>query len=150
MADGALGPSARRRALLVPAAAVVIVGLAVAASAGRSRTPTIEERTEAVASTIRCPACGDLSVADATSTLAVSMRASIERDLRGGQTPEQIRAAFVRRYGGWILLDPGTSGLGVVAWLAPVIAIVVGLGVLVAILRRPSRRTTRVRRRVIA
>jgi cytochrome c-type biogenesis protein CcmH len=143
VADRALDTAARRRfaaAALWPAVAVAAIALAVLVAAGRSSPATLEERTDAVARTIRCPACGNLSVADATSALAVEMRASIRERLARGRTPAQIQAAFVRRYGSWIVLSPGAGGIGLVAWLAPVAGVLIGVGVLIVLIRPPGRR----------
>jgi cytochrome c-type biogenesis protein CcmH len=143
VADRALDPPARRRfaaGVFWPVVAGAAIAIAVLVAAGRSSPPTLEERTDAVARTIRCPACGNLSVADATSALAVEMRSSIRERLARGRTPAQIRESFVRRYGSWIVLSPGTGGIGLVAWLAPAAGALIGVGVLVGQIRPPGRR----------
>ena len=47
--------------------------------------------------------------------------------LRSGQSDEQIRQAYVDRYGESILLKPEGSGLGILVWALPVVLLVVGV-----------------------
>ena len=116
----------------VLAAALLVSGVALGFVAARGPEPprSLPEQVRAVASTLRCPVCQNLSVADSPSPLAREMRATIGRELRAGRTPEQIRARFVDAYGEWILLAPPRRGLNLVAWIAP--AVLLGLGLVTA------------------
>ena len=107
-----------------------------------SQPETLQQRVDQVASTLRCPVCRDLSVADSPSTLARSMRGTIADKLREGESPDQIRASFVRSYGSWVLLTPPSSGLATGARLAPFAAIALGAVVLFLVLRRFRRSRT--------
>lgn len=140
-------------ALVVAALAVVgtVIGLAAADDGGQ----TLEDRTLAVASELRCPVCQNLSVADSPSHLAQEMRATIRSQLRSGGTPDQVRDYFVARYGEWILLEPPASGLGLLAWIAPVAALAVGALAVGVLLRRrrvsePLPEATEAERKTIA
>jgi cytochrome c-type biogenesis protein CcmH/NrfF len=64
------------------------------------------------------------------------MRGIIEQDLQSGMTPDQIRRRFVAEYGQRILLSPPKSGLNLVAWLGPALALLAGLAVAGSALRR--------------
>jgi cytochrome c-type biogenesis protein CcmH len=64
------------------------------------------------------------------------MRSSIEQRLRAGETPDQIRAFFVQRYGEWVLLEPPRRGFDLVPWLAPIAALALGLWLWVRSFRR--------------
>jgi cytochrome c-type biogenesis protein CcmH len=105
---------------------VTVFALVVVATRGPAHPPTFPERVNAIASNLRCPVCQNLSVADSPSELARDIRAEIGRRLRAGQTKEQIDAFFVAKFGRWILLTPDAGGIGLVAWLAPAIAIAAG------------------------
>ena len=97
---------------------------------------TLEARTTAVASTLRCPVCQGESIQDSPSELALQMRSVVRDRLRAGQSPDEIRAYFVSRYGEWILLEPKMTGLNYVLYALPVITVVGGLILIVFLVRR--------------
>jgi cytochrome c-type biogenesis protein CcmH len=118
---------------------LALVALVVVAARGPGHPPTVTERINAIAANLRCPVCQNLSVADSPSELARDMRAEIGRRLQAGQTKEQIDAYFVAKFGRWILLTPDTGGIGLFAWLTPVLAAVVGGLVAWAVVLRRRR-----------
>jgi cytochrome c-type biogenesis protein CcmH len=129
--------SGRARSIALIAGAVVVVGLAaILASARASRTESVADRAHEIAAGLRCPVCLNLSVADSPSGLAGEMRTEIASRLRAGQSPEQIRAFFVDRYGEWILLEPPRRGLNWVPWAVPVVALVAGVAIWTTAIRR--------------
>lgn len=101
--------------------------------------PALEARTSAVAATLRCPVCQGESIQDSPSQLAQQMRAVVRDRLRAGESPDQVRAYFVSRYGEWILLEPKMTGLNVVLYVLPVLLVVGGLGLVVFLVRRWTR-----------
>lgn len=122
---------------------VAVVGVLLTAAAGvgvwRAATAdgprSVEARTEQVASTLRCPTCQNLSVADSDSQMARGMRETIAEQLASGRSAEEVRGYFVDRYGEWVLLSPEREGFGWVVWLLPVAG--VGLaGVAAAVIAR--------------
>jgi cytochrome c-type biogenesis protein CcmH len=125
------------RHLLVPAIAVVAAaalaagGLLVALN--RDNAPqTLDERVQGIGSTLGCVTCQNLSVADSPADTARAMRAEIRRRLLRGETPAQIEAFFVHKYGESILLSPRSAA----PWVVPVLALAGGIALLVWILRR--------------
>ena len=140
----AAGDPARRRrgtvVAVVAAVAVAVVALVVVATRGPAHPPTLPGRIDAIASNLRCPVCQNLSVADSPSELARDMRAEIGRRLQAGQSKDQIDAYFVARFGRWILLTPDTGGVGLFAWLTPVLVAVAGGLVAWAVVLRRRRR----------
>ena len=117
--------------LLVAAGAIAVVAVR-----GPSPPRTMNDRVRAVASTLRCPVCQNLSVADSPSRLAQQMRATIAQELEAGRTPEQIKSEFSASYGEWILLAPPKRGIDLIAWLAPLFLVVGALGAGVVAVRR--------------
>jgi cytochrome c-type biogenesis protein CcmH len=129
--------SGRARSIALIVGAVVVVGLAAfLASARAGGTESLADRAHEIAAGLRCPVCLNLSVADSPSGLAGEMRAEIASRLRAGQSPEQIRAFFVDRYGEWILLEPPRRGLNWVPWAVPVVALVAGVAIWATAIRR--------------
>ena len=93
----------------------------------------LESRTTAVASTLRCPVCQGESIQDSPAELAKQMRAVVKERLRAGETPEQVQAYFMSKYGEWILLEPRKTGLNILLYALPVMLVLGGL-VIVAVL----------------
>jgi cytochrome c-type biogenesis protein CcmH len=73
--------------------------------------------------------------------MANQMRELVREKLKNGESPEQIRAYFVSRYGEWILLAPKRQGFNWVAWLLPFGAILGGVGVIGFVVRRSVSRS---------
>lgn len=95
--------------------------------------PTLDDRTRAVAVQLRCPICHGESVADSTTDIARSIQALIRRRLSEGQTPDTIKRYLVSRYGESILLAPPAAGVGMIVWLAPLLLLCGGVGLLVTL-----------------
>ena len=96
----------------------------------------LEARTAAVAATLRCPVCQGESIQDSPAELAQQMRAVVRDRLRAGETPEEIKAYFVSKYGEWILLEPTMTGLNIVLYVLPVLLVVGGIALVVVLVRR--------------
>jgi cytochrome c-type biogenesis protein CcmH len=122
------------------AASLVTMGSAAAARAADAPPAVAEDTVHQVAAALRCVVCQNLSVADSPSEMARQMRDLIRERLAAGETPEQIRAYFVARYGEWVLLAPPARGFNLVLWLAPFAALAAGFGVVVSLARRSGRR----------
>jgi cytochrome c-type biogenesis protein CcmH len=118
---------------------VVAAGsLAVVASRAPVERSSMEERVHAVAASLRCPVCQNLSVADSSSELARQMRVQIGRELEAGKSADAIRGEFVAAYGEWILLEPPVEGLNLVVWIGPGLLLLGGLVVAAIAVRRWS------------
>ena len=76
---------------------------------------------------IRCPVCQGLSVADSPATSAVAMKEEVRQLLAAGYTPEQVLNHFERAYGEFIRLEPKAEGFNWLVWLAPVVALFLGV-----------------------
>jgi cytochrome c-type biogenesis protein CcmH len=96
--------------------------------------PTLGDRTRSLAAQLRCPICHGESVADSPSDIARSIQVLIRQRLARGQSPEAIKRYLVSRYGSTILLAPPTSGVGGIAWLAPPLLLLGGLGLLLTLI----------------
>ena len=104
-----------------------------------SADSTLEARTSALAATLRCPVCQGESIQDSPSELAQQMRAVVRDQLRAGESPDEVKAYFVSRYGEWILLEPKMTGLNILLYVLPVLLVVGGLGLVVVLVRRWTR-----------
>jgi len=64
------------------------------------------------------------------------MRAVVRDRLRSGETPDQVKAYFVSRYGEWILLEPTMTGLNILLYVLPVVLVIGGLAIVAFLVRR--------------
>ena len=115
-------------------------GPAAVASPAGAKAPVSEDTVHEVAAQLRCVVCQSLSVADSPSETAHQMKDIIRERLAAGETPEQVRAYFVEKYGTWILLAPPRQGFNLLVWVVPFVAIGLGLVLVFVVLRRWSRR----------
>ncbi len=96
----------------------------------------LTQRTQEIASRLRCPVCQGLSIADSPSEMAVNMKAEVRSMLQRGYTREQIESTFVRSYGEFVLLAPKFQGVSAFVWILPIAALVLGSAALMLKLRK--------------
>lgn len=99
--------------------------------------PSEADRVEAIGSRIKCPVCQADSIATSPSQMARDMMALVEERVADGATDEAIIDELLSSYSGALLLDPPTRGATLVLWLSPVVALIVGAGVIVWWRRHP-------------
>ncbi len=126
-----------RRLLILLAVLLVLVPIASAAQPQFSMSE--------IESELMCPTCQsrlDLS----HSPAADRIRAFVEKKRMEGWTKQQVEDALVADFGPSVLAAPPASGIGLVAWVAPIALVAGGLVVAVALVfvwrrRRSTRRT---------
>jgi cytochrome c-type biogenesis protein CcmH len=109
---------------------LALCAVALVAYGRPTSTPSLDQRTLSVASGLQCLVCQGGSVAESPSGFAQSVRVLIRKQLAAGRSPSQVRSYLVSKYTDAILLEPPASGLGDLAWLAPPLLILGGLGLL--------------------
>jgi cytochrome c-type biogenesis protein CcmH len=105
-----------------------------------AKSSVSEDTVHDVASQLRCVVCQSLSVADSPSETAHQMKDIIRERLIAGESPEQVRAYFVEKYGTWILLSPPRQGFNLLVWVVPFVGLGLGLVLVLIVVRRWSRR----------
>ena len=83
--------------------------------------------TQEIASTIRCPVCQGLSIADSPAEMAQNMKAQVRELLSRGYTRDQISSYFERSYGQFVLLKPKFQGVTSLVWTLPIFALILGI-----------------------
>ncbi len=101
----------------------------------------LQAQTKAVSQTLRCAVCQSESVWESGAELAVQMREIIRERLIKGETPDEIRAYFVSRYGDFILLKPRAFGLNWLLWAGPFALLLTGIFLLALKIRKWTVRT---------
>ena len=79
-----------------------------------------------VASGLRCPVCRNQSIVESNAELSREMQAVVRDRLAAGETPAEVEAYFVSRYGEWILLKPQARGINLLVYGLPVVVLVLG------------------------
>lgn len=121
-------------------AVTLLLVAALAAAAPLAAAPVSEETVHEIGVQLRCVVCQSLSVADSPSETAHQMKDIIREHLAAGESPEQVRAYFVEKYGTWILLSPPRQGFNLLVWVVPFVALGAGLVLVLLLVRRWSRR----------
>jgi cytochrome c-type biogenesis protein CcmH len=129
--------SAMRFALAIGAMSAIVTTNAVAQQT-ISNDPVLEAKVHEVSSVLRCPVCQGLSLNDSPSELSQQMRQLVREKLAAGESPEEIKAYFVSKYGEWVLLEPKPKGMNLVVYLAPFILLLGGGGLIVVMVRKWS------------
>jgi cytochrome c-type biogenesis protein CcmH len=119
---------------------VIMTLVALAVATASAAVPVSEETVHDVAAQLRCVVCQSLSVADSPSETAHQMKGIIRERLAAGESPEQVKAYFVEKYGTWILLSPPRQGFNLLVWVVPFVGLAGGLVLVLILVRRWSRR----------
>jgi cytochrome c-type biogenesis protein CcmH len=128
------------RRVVTAVGALSLTALLALLASGASAAAVSEDAVHEVAAQLRCVVCQSLSVADSPSETAHQMKDIIRERLAAGETPEQVRAYFVEKYGTWILLSPPRQGFNLLVWVVPFAALGLGLVLVLIVVRRWSRR----------
>lgn len=87
-----------------------------------------------------CPICTNLPLNVCDNQLCVQMKGVIRQRLAAGDTPDQVVAYFVSRYGEGVLLTPPQQGFNLAVWYLPAVAVLLGIAVVWYFVRRSVRR----------
>ena len=110
---------------------VAFLALAASASAAQAQPSSTEPEVDAIASELMCECGAAVTVADCgNSTIANGMRDIIRQQVALGKSKGEVLNHFATLYGECILAVPRKSGIGLAAWLGPLVAIVAGGAVL--------------------
>ncbi len=117
-------------------AAFLAVAALAAAGAARAATPPRAADLEAE---IVCPVC-ETTLDQSNAPIAERMKAFIRARIAAGDSEEQIKDALVAEFGTEVLAEPPGGGFGLLAWLLPLCALVVGAVAVAMLVRAWSRR----------
>ena len=118
-----------RRALLL--AFVTSLLLVVPA---RAQSP--EDLANDIANKVMSPYCPGVTLHDCPSQNALELRDDIENYARDGMTEAEIMDRLEADFGPAIRAEPSSDGAGVLAWILPSIALLIGGGIAWMLVRR--------------
>jgi len=102
----------------------------------RLADPAQEARARALFSQVRCLVCQNESIDDSDAELAGDLRKVVREQVAAGRSDTQVKAFLTARYGEFVLLKPRFSPGNAALWLAPFLAVLVGVGMLATRWRR--------------
>lgn len=100
------------------------------------------DKVNEIAKRLNCPTCAGLNLADCHTQTCEQWREQINDLLKQGYTDEEVINYFTARYGDQVLQEPPKSGWTLVLWMAPLIMILAGGGLLFYALRSWRRQKT--------
>jgi cytochrome c-type biogenesis protein CcmH len=101
--------------------------------------PKQEAQAKTLMLSLRCVVCQGQSIADSDAEMASDMRAMVRRRIASGESPEQVRAWLVARYGDYITYDPPLSSVTAPLWIMPLLLIGIGAWVARATFKKKAR-----------
>lgn len=103
------------------------------------QTPEQESLYTDLIAELRCLVCQNQNLADSNSALAQDLRNKTYDMVTSGASREEIVDFMVSRYGDFVLYKPPVKQSTLLLWLGPLLFLLLGLGVLFAILRNKRR-----------
>ena len=101
--------------------------------------PDLQARYDSLTQEIRCLVCQNQTIADSNAPLAADLKREIRELLQAGSTDKVILAFLVDRYGDFVLYRPPVQSNTWALWAAPVVLVLIGLGIFVRIVMVRAR-----------
>jgi cytochrome c-type biogenesis protein CcmH len=115
-----------------------LLALLAAAAASPALGPAQEARAQGLEMEIRCVECQNEPIAQSTADIAADMRDLVRQRVAAGDSDDQIRAFFRRRYGDFVLFRPPWDARTWLLWASPLALGLIGAAAAAASLRRRS------------
>ena len=130
---------------ILPFVILALLGPAIGDASAKEAAPTaqdvvVEKRMVAISEELRCLVCQNESLAGSQADLAKDLRREIREQIQEGRSDQEIMDFMVGRYGDFVRYRPPLKGTTLMLWFGPFALLLVGIVVLVASLRRRSRR----------
>ena len=101
--------------------------------------PALQARYDHLIHELRCVQCQNQSIADSPVGLASDLRREVKELLGSGSTDQQIERFMTDRYGDFVLYDPPLTPRTYLLWGAPVLLLMLTLGIAGRVIIRRSR-----------
>ncbi|MCA9735493.1 MAG: cytochrome c-type biogenesis protein CcmH [Deferribacteres bacterium] len=92
----------------------------------KQRAEVTQHQVEAITSQLIAPCCWSETVNLHKSSASTAVQDAVTRLLQEGKTEEQIKAAMVAQYGERILATPKLEGFNYMAFILPIVALLIG------------------------
>ncbi|MCK9539052.1 cytochrome c-type biogenesis protein [Dokdonella sp.] len=95
-----------------------------------------EVRFQNLTRQLRCLVCQNESLNDSSAPLAADLRRDVFEQMRAGKSDAEIKAWLTDRYSDFVLYEPPLRGGTLLLWFGPLVALLIGAGVVVTIVRK--------------
>lgn len=129
-----------RRRNLVSLGLLLIMGVALVVLVATA--PSDTDRARSIGERIRCPVCEAETIANSPTQMARDMMALVSERVSDGWSDEAIVGELLASYSGAVLLDPPARGSTLLLWVAPMVALGLGVVVIVWWKRHPAETAT--------
>ena len=101
--------------------------------------PALQARYEHMIRELRCVQCQNQSIADSPVGLAADLRRQVKEMIAAGKTDADIKRFMTDRYGDFVLYDPPLRARTYLLWAAPVLLVLLTVGVAARVILRRAR-----------
>jgi cytochrome c-type biogenesis protein CcmH len=127
----------RRFARCAAALAVALfAAFAPAPACAQGSDPAMDARLKKLESELRCLVCQNQTLADSDASLAGDLRREVRALAAAGKTDTEIKDYLVARYGDFVLYNPPVKSTTWLLWFGPLLLLVAGGAVWLAVVRR--------------
>ncbi|MDX5366459.1 MAG: cytochrome c-type biogenesis protein CcmH [Alphaproteobacteria bacterium] len=102
--------------------------------------PVQEQRARAISKNLRCMVCQNQSIDDSDAELAGDLRRVVRERIAAGDTDAEVYDFVVARYGDFVLMTPRFGPATLLLWLGPLLVLVLGGAIVLAVMRRQKQR----------
>ncbi len=92
--------------------------------------PDLELRARGLSKQLRCLVCQNQSIDDSDADLAKDLRAEVRAQILAGEDDKTILANLQERYGDYVLLKPPVGLSTTLLWATPILALIIGAGLI--------------------
>ncbi len=115
------------------------LALATAPAVAETQASSAEGYTYELWNGLMSPYCPGRTLIDCPSGAATELRNWIADQERAGRSQEEVEEQLYAQFGDVILQAPRAEGFGLIGYVAPVVALVLGGALVVVFLRRQTR-----------
>ncbi len=117
----------RKSKIIVGVLLALVAAVWFAATPARAQGPVnIDDEVNRIAKGLYCPVCPNTPLDVCGTQACIDWRGDIKTMVQQGKTEQQIRDAFVARFGPQVLGAPPAEGFNWLAYILPVAGIILG------------------------
>ncbi|GEM_PF-3068971 len=118
---------------------VCYIAITLSLSSDSFAADQVDQQATEIYSSVMSPYCPGITLSSCASGDATLLRTDIHTWLQEGVPVEEIKNRLVARFGEGVFGMPSNSGFGLVAWVAPILAVILGLTAILLFMRRSGR-----------